>query len=241
MKKTIRLHDHIYNKLNRYNKTKNINKLILKIIKKNYKKNQNIIDIGCANGELLYYLNKNLKKVNLAGIDIRKDLINKAKNKLPTINFKIGSVRNKRNLGKNIADISICIGVLGIFDNFENIINNLIYCTKPKGTIIVQVSTNKNPLDVNIRYSHSNNWGRNGPKFYETGWNIFSLKSLKKFLNKKINIKSFYFHEHKINFDLKKKNKDPVRSWTAKIDGKKKLINGLNLIIEEYLLIIKKR
>ena len=56
-----------------------------KILKKRLskKKKYDVIDIGCANGELLYFLKKNNQNFNLTGIDIRSDLIKKAKKNLP--------------------------------------------------------------------------------------------------------------------------------------------------------------
>lgn len=73
----MRLHDKIYLKSNRYNKPKEKDKLLLKIIKLRNQKSKKlkILDIGCANGELIYFLNKNLKNVEIHGYEIRKDLI----------------------------------------------------------------------------------------------------------------------------------------------------------------------
>ena len=54
-----RLHDKLYLKSNRYKKPKESSKMLLRILKqkKNLKKKQiKILDIGCANGELIYFL-----------------------------------------------------------------------------------------------------------------------------------------------------------------------------------------
>ncbi len=82
----IRIHDKLYLKSNRYNKPKECFKLLKNILKKRLKKNKtyDLLDIGCANGELLYYLNKNFKNINFHGVDVRIDLINLAKKKLPS-------------------------------------------------------------------------------------------------------------------------------------------------------------
>ena len=85
MKKKIkRLHDSLYLKENRYEKTKDSFKFLIKLLKKKIKKNKtySLIDIGCANGELIYQLEKKFKNLQITGLDIRQDLIHKAKNNL---------------------------------------------------------------------------------------------------------------------------------------------------------------
>ena len=78
-----RLHDKLYLESNRYTKPKESSKMLLKILKKKkFKSNKiKILDIGCANGELIYYLKKNLNnKVEFYGFDIRSDLLKAQKN-----------------------------------------------------------------------------------------------------------------------------------------------------------------
>ena len=83
MQKKIRIHDKFYLNSNRYNKPKEYFKLLHKILKKKVKKSKKyeLLDVGCANGELLFYLDKQFSNVNFTGVDIRKDLIDLAKKK----------------------------------------------------------------------------------------------------------------------------------------------------------------
>ena len=91
-----RTHDKLYLKENRYDKPKEMFKFILKktFIKKNT--NEVIGDFGCAAGEFLYFLNKKLNNKSLIGIDVRKDLLKKAKKFVPLANFIKGSVEKKK-------------------------------------------------------------------------------------------------------------------------------------------------
>ena len=58
----MRLHDKLYLKSNLYKKPKENFKFLQKILKKDYqKKKYKVIDIGCANGELLYFLKNKTK------------------------------------------------------------------------------------------------------------------------------------------------------------------------------------
>jgi trans-aconitate methyltransferase len=82
MKKNIkRLHDSLYLKENRYDKSKESFKFLINLLKKKIKKNKrySLIDVGCANGELIFQLEKNFKNLDITGLDVRKDLIDKAK------------------------------------------------------------------------------------------------------------------------------------------------------------------
>ena len=83
MTKIIRTHDDFYLKDIRKEKTKEYFKFLLKILNKNKlihsKKNLKIIDIGCATGELIYFLKKKLKNANFYGLDVLPNLIKFAK------------------------------------------------------------------------------------------------------------------------------------------------------------------
>ena len=227
--KTIRKHDIFYLKENRYKKVKEIFKFVTrKIIKFKKNKKISIADFGCANGEFQYYLNNKLKNDKIYGYDTLSNLLRKAKKNVPQVKFVKGSILKKKTCKKNSFDVVTAIGVLSIFDSFEETINNLIYWTKPKGKILLHALINEHPVDVNIRYSHSKNWKYEKPKFWERGWNIYSKEKIKKFLKNK-KIKKFKFNKFTLNSKLKKGD-DVLRSWTATIDNKKVLTNGLNLI-----------
>ena len=73
--KKARNHDKLYLKSNRYKKPKEAFKLLLRILKKrlSQSKNYELLDVGCANGELLYFLNEKLGNVKFYGIDVRND------------------------------------------------------------------------------------------------------------------------------------------------------------------------
>ena len=87
--KTKRLHDILYLKENRYKNPKENFKFVMKLIKQRINKNKKykLLDIGCANGELLWNLNRQFKNLDLYGLDIRYDLIQKAKKACKGIKF----------------------------------------------------------------------------------------------------------------------------------------------------------
>ena len=74
------------------------------------------------------------------------------------------------------------VGVHPIFDNFEKSFSNLLSWTKPKGKIFICDMFNPHPVDVLIKYKLANKIKNN---YFESGWNIFSQKSVSLFLKKK--------------------------------------------------------
>lgn len=229
-----RTHDKLYLQENRYNQPKEMFKFIFKkaLIKKNT--HEVIGDFGCAAGEFLYFLNKKLPNKSLIGVDVRKDLLQKAKKFVPSANFIKGSVEKKNILKKNSVDKAFMVGVHPIFDNFEKSFSNLLSWTKPKGKIFICDMFNPHPVDVLIKYKLANKIKNN---YFESGWNIFSQKSVSLFLKKNKIVKKFSFHKFEMPFDLSPQ-KDPIRSWTIKSRGIRLMVNGISIIQPQTLLII---
>ena len=73
----MRLHDKIYLKSNLYKKPKESVKFLQKILNKRLSSRSTLgkRGIGCANGELLYFLKKYNKNFNLTGVDIKQNLL----------------------------------------------------------------------------------------------------------------------------------------------------------------------
>ena len=93
---------------------------------------------------------------------------------------------------------------------------------------------NPYPVDVLIKYRLANERKNN---IYESGWNIFSQKSVTQFLKKNKKVKKFSFHKFEMPFDLKRQS-DPIRSWTIKSEKKRLMVNGISIIQPQTLLII---
>ena len=124
-----------------------------------------------------------------------------------------------------------------IFDDYKLYLNNLINFTKKKGKIFIVSLFNDSPIDVYIKYQRSEDWKQN---FIESGWNIFSKKTIIQFLKKSKKIKKVFFKDFQIIKNLKKNIYDPVRSWTFRNEnGKLITTNGLSLILPTSVLCIE--
>ncbi len=243
MKKTkiIRTHDDFYLKDIRKEKTKEYFKFLYKILKRNKKinsKNTNIIDIGCATGELIYYLKNKFKNANFYGLDVHPKLIDYAKKDpdLSDVDFSVGNIINKpRKEHFKKYDIVLFIAVHSIWDDIDTWFSNLKKYAKKDSTIYIFGLFNPNPIDtfVKVRRSESKN------KNLEPGWNLISIQTYKRYFKTK-KIKKYKFYPWEIKIELPKNNNDLMRSYTQKISKNKyQLTSGIGLIHTVRLLEIK--
>tara|TARA_B100001175_G_C19480484_1_gene626828 strand:- start:630 stop:1331 length:702 start_codon:yes stop_codon:yes gene_type:complete len=229
--KIVRLHDSLYLKENRYKQTKDCFKFLFKILKKKIskKKTYDVIDIGCSNGELIFSLEKNFENFNITGLDIRKDLINKAKkNVSKNVDFINRDISKRKFILKKKYDLIIFSGILCIFDNPKIVFKNLLKILKPKGQIYIFDHFNEFDYNIFVKYEDINLKNR----VLQSGWNIFSLKFVKNFFKHK---KTEYFKFH-IRKKIKKNKSDPIRTWTIKFRKKNYFTNALNFIYHQYWL-----
>ena len=222
----MRIHDKIYLNENRYENPKESFKYLTEILKKRIikKKNYEVLDIGCANGELIYHLQKNFMNFRLTGFDIRYDLLKKAKKKLSVkTSFKKVDINKKiQNKQKKRYDIILASGLISIFDDLDNFKYNVKKLLKPGGKIFIFGLFNYFNYNVHVKYEDIKNY----KNIKQSGWNTWSINYLKdKFRSKKFKIYKFF-----INKNIKKKKIDPIRSWTIKINKKRYFTNALMII-----------
>ena len=218
-----------------YSKFKNYERIhfIINEISKNISANKkySFLDIGCSKGEFIYILKEKFSNIKFTGIEYSRDLIDLAEGEtfLNDVNFIQDDARsfiiNKKY------DFALMSGVLSIFDDINPPINQMFKHLKPEGTGYIFGAFNKDDIDVLVRYK--NNF--KNTEDWESGWNLFSLNTLKKVLknrSKKIEILNF-----KIQKSLKKKN-DPVSSYTIEVkDSNEKLILTGGGILRDFYLI----
>ena len=112
--------------------------------------------------------------------------------------------------------------------------NELLRCSKPGGEIIVFSQFNEIDADTQITHRKYNKDGDDNG--WEKGWNNYSMKTIEKWLEDKVD--SIEFIDFSMPMDIYPKN-DLVRSWTIQIDQKRRLTNGLKLLIDlKFLKII---
>ncbi len=219
-KKISRLHDTIYYNSN-IKETKESFKFLHKIIdKKKINNKTKILDVGCGDGNLIYFLNKKFPSASITGVDIDKKIVERVRRNTDKKNniFKYDIIKkNQKKIDK--FDIIISAGVLAIFDNPEIFFKNIFKNLKKNGTLYLFGNFTKYHYNIFIKYEDLiKNKGK-----YQSGFNVYSVEYIKnRFSKKKVKLFPFY-----IKKNIKKNKNDLIRSWTENHKGKKYFINAL--------------
>lgn len=192
-----------------------------------------VLDVGCAAGAYLHYLNTRFPEYRLSGMDISEALIGRAREDVSGCNFTVGSALDPAAFPEKEFDVVNCSGVLSIFDDIEQPLRNFVSCVSEGGSIIINTIINDDPVDVIMRYRRS---GDETEGQWETGWNIFSKKSFERVLNNFSGTLSWSWHPFELPFALAKKE-DPMRTWTIATDNNPhQLVNGASQLINMNVL-----
>lgn len=218
----------IYMKRDKYLKPKeNFSTLIKLIAKDKPKSNFTLLDVGCANGELLFNIQKKFKNANLTGIDVDQKVLQKAKEFCPkNIIFKKKSAASS-NYASRKFDYIICCGVLSIFRDGEKILKNLKKNLNKNGRIFIFDSFNKYFFNLDIFARDYKN-----KKLRTFNKNVYSIQFINKFFKKnKMKTKFYPFY---LQTSLKRNKKDLIYNWTEKVAGKKIVTSGLGILQYQY-------
>lgn|SRR3990167_8193743 len=228
--------DNIYLNEDRYTNPKEMFKVIGSLIEKNTAANEmDILDVGCATGEFIYYLSSKFKKCKYTGIDISESMLQIARNKMPSETWQCEDIFTVSYVCKKQFDVVLCVGVLQIFDDIEIPINNLLSNVKEGGALYIAGLFNSHPVDVITRYRtcKQNNLG------WQSGWNIFSTQTYEAILAE-IKSVQWSWHEFTMPYHIKKTD-DPMRTWTEVTEKNSfQLVNGASQNVNIKILEVKK-
>lgn len=190
-----------------------------------------ILDVGCATGDLLAFLRGHFPDASLTGLDIDERLIAEARRRadLSNVTLVIGDVRFAQ---PGQYDLVTCFGMMGIFDDCEPLLDQLLLTIGNGGRIAVQGLLNSDDIDVRIAYKDNLNgldWMR--------GFNIFSRQRILRWAERKgVCVE---FHDFYMTSELPKRPHLPHRAYTLDtVDGLRRSINGLCLLLPETLMIV---
>ena len=116
-------------------------------------KNKQILDIGCAGGNLIPLLKRfGVGEENICGIDIREERIKEAKIHFPSSKFKLMDA-SKMNFKENSFD---CVVTFTLFSSIlsksirKQISNEILRVLKPKGYVLYYDSRYNNPFNKDV-------------------------------------------------------------------------------------------
>lgn len=217
-------------------------KFIFKVTKKlilNLKKKKDvskICDLGCANGELIFFLKNFFKETEFYGYDMHAKFIHHAK-KLFLGEKNIFLFKKNFFLVKSKFNVVTCLGTATTFSDIKELLSKIISLLSKNGIAIIDGIFNKYDCDVVIKFKDNSKKELN---FWNRSINIHSQKTIRSYLQRFKNV-NFEFKEYFIDTSIKKKVNKPHSHWWTELDKNNNfyLTNGLMLKKNPSFLIIK--
>jgi SAM-dependent methyltransferase len=192
-----------------------------------------LLDVGGASGALAGYLKHRFPDAQCCSLDFDKELCDIGRQRVPGVDFIQGDANHMDLFEDHSFDAVTMVGTMSVFDTFEPSLSECLRLAVPGGSVIVAGQFNDQPVDALIRYRY------HGEVNWNSGYNLFSCKAVENFLDRHPDVTAYEFSPFELPFDLAPQQ-DSIRSWTERTaDGRRELRNGLNLIINLKLLIIR--
>lgn len=188
-----------------------------------------MLDVGCATGEMIYYLRQRFPAMHYTGIDNQSQLLAQARAKpeLAQVQFIEADALTYRGEPQ---DIVTCFGMLGIFDEFEPLLQNLLANARKGGRVYIHGLFNDDDIDVRIYYRDHHN-----RKDWNRGFNIFSVRQIARWLESRA--AAWRFIPFELETDIPRRPDTPHRAYTTLLaDGHRITTNGLCLMLPEQVL-----
>jgi SAM-dependent methyltransferase len=201
-----------------------------------FRRNGALLDVGCATGELLHYLGRRFPDLSLHGIDVNEDFLDRARRLVPNARFTLGALEDVTAVPPSSVDYCIVSGVVGIFDEIEPLLSNILSWLKGGGTTLIVSQFNEDPVDVVMRYRRA----EEADTGWEKGWNIFARATVDRYLAADHRVGRWDYVPFRIPFALPRV-KDPMRTWTIATDlNRYQLFNGARQMVDLSVLRIVK-
>jgi SAM-dependent methyltransferase len=222
----------IYLNEDRYSRPKEYFKLIHRELVRDVHKPTAVVDVGCAAGELLYFLRKQLPKdCLLTGVDVIPDLIERARMKVADVDFHIADISSTDLPELPQYDAVIFAGVLGHIFTPDIVVKNLESLAKKGGYIYIFAPFNEESIDVQLVYKRPTESGE-----WETGRNLYSMETMES-LVADVGGEAEWI-DFFMPFEITKTD-DVMRGWTEKFRGENYMMYGTNQFASQKLLKIK--
>ncbi|MBI4677678.1 MAG: class I SAM-dependent methyltransferase [Elusimicrobia bacterium] len=223
----------IYLKEDRYDRPKEYFKLIGRRMAEDLRPgDRDVLDVGCATGELIHYLKGRWPGLAYTGVDVSARMIKQARARLPDCRFEVGSLTAARGLGTRRFDVVICAGTLQIFDDLARPMARLARVVRPGGRLYIFTIVNWGSVDLITRYRDR----RHRPGVWQKGWNIFSREAFEEAIRAAGRRARLRWDDFRMSFSLAAQ-KNPMRTWTVPLGREPfQLVNGAGMIIDLALL-----
>jgi len=192
-------------------------------------------DLGCGNGELIYFLKSQFPLWEYCGFDYTKSFIDTA--------LSFDGLAGVRFVNQDLFEISenfeivLCTGVANVFPDVGELLDKLLSVCATGGWVFVDGLFNRHAVDVRVTFRDNSMPESQG--LWRTAFNQHSRETISAMLRGYV--ASFEFVDMVMDKDLPFDAAKPaVNSFTfRRADGRNVITNGLNLIVNRTLLVIE--
>ncbi len=210
-------HNRFYASEDRKGNPKEYFKFLISLADKLLRPGARVLDVGCATGEFLHYLQSVRPGLSMTGLDIDEEFLQKAHASVPEARFVSGDIQTRRALPDLRFDIVFMSGVNYLFADPALWLRNIVDLTE--GTAYVFGVFNPEELDVRMMVS------RPGCSELQP-WNLISQESISAQLSRI----RHRFIPWSLPIPIPRTHADPMRSWTIVDEGGYLVVNGMQLI-----------
>lgn len=193
-----------------------------------------VLDIGCAKGEFIYLARERFPDIRYVGVEYAAELVERARAEpaLAGAEFHTGDARDFE-LGATF-DVVLMSGVLSIFDDIEAPLQRMVEHMRPGGHGFIFGGFTSADIDVLVRFRDNHR----GSDTWESGWNMFSLATVRRTLEPWVD--EFQTTPFEISIDLPARE-SPEKSYTLQTRERGRiLVTGGNIVREMYLVRFRK-
>lgn len=188
-----------------------------------------LLDIGCASGAFLAQARERFPRAELRGIELSEKLVEIGRRRWADREVHLEQADAIAYDPPAPFDVLTAQGVLSIFQDPLATLDRWLRWLAPGGRLYVFGRFNSNPMDVRI--THRNRLDDQG---WETGYTNYSTLTVSEHLA----ARGFTadFERFELPFPIERRPQ-PNRSYTLDLaDGGRCLVNGANLIVEQFFL-----
>lgn len=195
-----------------------------------------LIDVGCANGELLYQLRRAFPHWHLEGVDFTADYIRAAQAfaGLEGVTFRVSSLFDVTGTW----DVVLSTGLVEIFVDPTDVLRKLVALTRPGGLMVADGRFNELDLDVRLQFRDRSPASRSSA--WRTDWNLHAQRTVREALDGQA--RSVVFAEVEMDADLPRDPAKPAsHTWTFRdADGRNLQTNGARILKNKQLVIVER-
>jgi len=194
-----------------------------------------LADVGCGNGELLYYLRKRYPHWRLHGFDHTPEHIETAR-RFPGLEGVDFYERDIFDIGGRY-DIVVATCFLSLFPDVSRPLSAMLGLCRPGGYLLATGLFN--PFDIEVRVEFCDNSSPETAGRWRTDFNRHCQRSVRAMLEGRV--QSVEFEECRYDVSIPRDPDRPIRVWTLRDeDGNTLLVNGAWQLANQTLLVVRK-